>query len=113
MSVERLTGQRVSAVTVVEDYIQIALDRCGITAIVDPVVESGGVLKVRGEAGYFDTLATLPGRTVVAASIVPNDQFRMTLDTGESLRISLAPDAYRFGPEALMVQHEDGSFDVW
>lgn len=108
-----LEGQRLSAVTFVEDYVQLALDHSGISAVVDPEVNHAGNWLKRGDPGYLEALVALPGQHVAVANVVPNEVFEVRFDGGDVFRVVLTPEAHVWGPEAVTVQHDDGSMEVW
>jgi hypothetical protein len=107
---DRIVGQRVSSVCFVEDYWQLVLE--------DATVSFVNATKISASGADHDLpdesrLRGLIGAVVAKTEIEPNDEMRLVFGTAVVLSVTLRPQDYRWGPEAVMIQHADGSFDVW
>jgi hypothetical protein len=58
-------------------------------------------------------LRSLIGEAIEAVDIQPAAHFAMQFGNGATIRVSLDPADYRSGPEALTIQYDDESVDVW
>jgi len=103
-------GEQLSAVTFVQDYVQLHFDGPTITAITRPSVSEGPSTSEFGSQGYRDRLCGLIGKRVTRAYVRLGD--RLQVDFGEqvSLVVSLRPDAYRAAEAAVF---SDGKTEQW
>jgi hypothetical protein len=109
---EGLKGRDVSAVTFVQDYLQLQFDGSFLNVFVWPRLTLKGVVFEFGSSGYRDALCQLIGKTVVGVIEESNVKLGFFFYEEEVLEISLAPRDRR-GPEAAMLQTGDGNFNVW
>jgi hypothetical protein len=108
-----LEGQRLSSVCFVEDYIQLGFERAGVTLINSSTLLLGNALLKDGDAQTPALLRSLIGETIEAVEVQPSVHFAMHFGNGTTIRVSLDPADYRSGPEALTIQYDDDSVDVW
>jgi len=108
-----LKGEQLSAVTFIQDYVQLHFDGPFLTAYVWPHIlnENGSVTpKV---SGYRDTLCELIGKIVVKAFEMPDDRLAIEFANGAVLEVSLR-ESDREGPEAAVFREQAGKgLRVW
>lgn len=107
-----LVGQRLQAVTFVEDYVQLSLERALINLVVSPTIIAEGFEFRSQDPGFSDAMLQLKGRFVTEAFVEDEREFVIAFDSVK-LHIALTPEAHTWGPEAIVIQYEDRSFDVW
>jgi len=66
-----IEGEQLSAVTFVQDYVQLHFDGPTLTTITRPTVVAGDASFDYGAAGYRDRLCALIGHVVKQASVRP------------------------------------------
>lgn len=94
-----IAGEQLSAVTFVQDYVQLHFDGPGLTAITWPVVVVEGRRYERPDPGYRDALCSVISRRVTAASIIAGESICITFGTSAVIMVSLKNEDYR-GAEA-------------
>lgn len=105
-----IEGEQLSAVTFVQDYLQLHFDGPMITAITLPVVISGEARSGIGDIGYRDRLCALIGKKVVSAYVRHNERMQIDFDENASLVVPLTSDQYR---AAEAVIFSDGVSRQW
>ncbi len=103
-ALQEIVGEKLSAVTFVMDYIQLAFDGPMITAYTWPTVQAGDRTFRRGDPSYRDELCARVATDVVAVR-VPRDSIEIMFADGSTIRISLrAEDLSEGVPEAARFQ---------
>ncbi len=105
-----IEGEQLSAVTFVQDYVQLHFDGPMITAITRPVVVAGNVSFDFGAPGYRDRLCDLITKRVACAYVRPGDRLQIDFRDHASLVVSLKQEAYR---AAEAVIFSDGKTEQW
>jgi hypothetical protein len=105
-----IEGEQLSAVTFVQDYVQLHFDGPMITAITLPVAIARDTRWGIGDIGYRDQLCGLIARNVVRAYVRPGDRLQIDFEGGASLIVSLKPKDYR---AAEAVIFSDGKSEQW
>jgi hypothetical protein len=95
----KLVGRKLSSVTFVADYVQLAFDGPGMNAYTTPTVTSGSESLSLGQPGYRDALCAQIG-CIVERTEVDKQRVSIVFESGAVISISLLDDDYR-GPEAL------------
>jgi hypothetical protein len=108
-----IIGERLSAVTFVQDYVQLHFDGPTLTAITRPTVVVADVCFDYGDAGYRDELCALIGQTVKHATVAPHDALRVEFSDGRSFVISLRPDAYRAAEAVVYTDENSAQWASW
>ena len=85
---EELVGEQLSAVTFVQDYLQLAFDGPVLTAVTWPVVTTGERKLRIGERDYRDELCARIARLVKSATC-SDEEIRLSFDDGALFSISL------------------------
>lgn len=107
-----LKGRYLSAVTFVQDYLQLQFDGPFLNLFVWPrVVVSGSTLSL-GMPGYRDALCGQIGKSVAGLAVEADVTLRLFFTDGAMIEVSLLPNA-RLGPEAIVFQDGKGGFAVW
>ncbi len=105
-----IEGEQLSAVTFVQDYVQLHFDGPMITAITRPVVVAGDASFDFGAPGYRDGLCDLIAKNVARAYVRPGDRLQIDFKDRASLIVSLKPEAY-CAAEAVIFS--DGKTEQW
>lgn len=105
-----IEGEQLSAVTFVQDYVQLHFDGPMITAVTRPVVIAGDASFDFDAAGYRDQLCALIARVVSRAYVRLGDRLQIDFPDRASLIVSLKPDAYRAGEAVIF---SDGKTEQW
>jgi hypothetical protein len=106
---ELIVGERLSAVTFVLDYIQLAFDGPGFTVLSPIQIQTPNRTVRTGENGFRDGLCEAIGHTVKSFAIddralnIELDGYRITIDLAASSA----------GPEKLLFDDGDGRLTVW
>lgn len=96
---EELIGEQLSAITFVQDYLQLWFDGPGINVTSRLMVTSPKVSIANGNAGFRDLLCEQIAKVVATVERLPGDALIITFQDKVSLSISLREDDYK-GPEA-------------
>ena len=108
-----LTGEQLSSVIFVADYVQFDFNGPVLSALSHPIVEVKGVRYRFPEQGSRDALCSLIQQSVADAGAQDNRSIDVTFDSGARLSISLAPHSYD-GPEAATFSDPKvGGLLVW
>ena len=105
-----IKGEQLSAVTFVQDYVQLSFDGPTLTCITRPVVVAADKRFDFGALGYRDQLCELIGHRVLAGTVVPGERLKLDFTHGCSLLVSLKADAYRAAEAVLF---SDGATEQW
>ncbi len=98
---EAITGEQLSSVEFVQDYVQFHFDGPYIIALTWPTVEIGGEKLTFGSPRYRDALCERIAHKVLRANLIENESLTIEFDDGATIRISLAVKD-RVGPEAVL-----------
>ncbi|HEY1960217.1 MAG TPA: hypothetical protein VGH28_31625 [Polyangiaceae bacterium] len=110
MELVAIEGEQLSAVTFVQDYVQLHFDGPTLTTITRPTVIAGDASWEYGTLGYRDRLCELIGLVVLRASVRPGDRLQIDFADGKSVSVSLRPEAYRAGEAVIF---SDGDTEQW
>jgi hypothetical protein len=110
MDLVAIRDEQLSAVTFVQDYVQLSFDGPTLTCITRPVVIAADKRFDFGAAGYRDQLCELIGCRVQAGTVVPGERLQVDFADGRSLLVSLKPEAYRAAEAVLF---SDGATEQW
>ena len=102
-----LTGEQLSSVVFVQDYIQLVFDGPTLTAITLPVIKFGDDCYKWGDPGYCESLCGRIAKTVRLAYVVEEKEIHIEFDDGVSILISLRPEDYRAAEAAMFTNGTD------
>lgn len=105
-----IKGEQLSAVTFVQDYVQLTFDGPMLTCITTPMVVASDKKLDFGTPGYRDRLCQLIGSKVLAGTVWPGERLQVDFIGGGSLVVSLRAEAYRAAEAVLF---SDGATDQW
>ena len=105
-----IEGEQLSAVTFVQDYVQLHFDGPMIRAITRPVVVAGDTSFDFDAPGYRDRLCGLIAKKVARAYVRPGERLQLDFQDHASLVVSLKPEKYR---AAEAVIFSDGKTEQW
>jgi hypothetical protein len=105
-----LVGRKLSSVTFLADYVQLAFDGPGMSAYTMPTVACGTETRSFGQPGYRNSLCMQIGSQVKRTE-VGEECVSIIFETGEVISISLRDEDCR-GPEALEF-HLDAKDRFW
>lgn len=109
---KELIGKQLSAVTFVQDYLQLWFDGPGINVISPLTVTTPNVSIENGNAGFRDLLCEQITKIVADVERLPGDALIIIFQDKVSLSISLRENNYR-GPEACYAHgFRDGAWMV-
>jgi hypothetical protein len=111
-TLEELKGRNLSAVTFVQDYLQLHFDGPFLNIFVWPRIMAPAASVDFGMTGYRDGLCAQIGKSVGGVAVEMDANFRLFFTDGSIIEVSLLPDA-RGGPEAVVFQDGKGGFEVW
>jgi hypothetical protein len=94
-----LTGEQLSSVIFVADYVQFDFNGPILSAFSPPIVEVQGVRYRFPDRASRDALCSLIQQFVASARAEDNHSISVVFDSGARLSISLSSDDYE-GPEA-------------
>jgi hypothetical protein len=97
---DELQGEQLSAVTFVQDYLQLWFDGPGINVTNPLQVTSGDQCRVSWQPGFRDLLCGQIAKRVWHVEYLRGDALRITFEDGSSLSISLKSEDYS-SPEAF------------
>jgi hypothetical protein len=105
---QSLVGEQLSAVTFVADYVQLAFDGAGLTALTAVrVIMRDGTRLIVPEPGSRDALCAVIGAEVRAAS-ANVARIRVDFSDGRAVEIPV-DDASYVSAEAAQFHHRDGT----
>ncbi|MBI3649415.1 MAG: hypothetical protein HY231_00010 [Acidobacteria bacterium] len=105
-----IVGEKLSAVTFVQDYVQLHFDGPTLTLLNWPVVEVGESHVQFGMEGYRDKLCEQIGKQVLTASVAEEQEVRIEFTDRSFLFIALEPDDCR---TAETVIFNNGNGGIW
>jgi len=108
-----IEGEQLSAVTFVQDYVQLHFDGPMLTAVTWPVVVFDGRQFEFGFPGYRDALCALIAKKVIRVSISPGDRLEICFGSGDVLSISLRPESYEADEAAIFTDIANKTWAVW
>ena len=112
-SVEGLVGEQLSAVSFIQDYVELHFDGPVIRALTNPIVDSDGTRIEFPAPGSRDALCRFVGRLVTKVEVREAVSLSCHFQGGGSIIIPLDHDSYR-GPEAMHFQGSPtGRRQVW
>lgn len=97
---EQLRGEHLSAVTFVQDYLQLWFDGPGINVTNPLTVQSGGVSVASWQPGFRDALCSLIAKIVATVECREGEAFVIRFEDGSLLSVSLREQDYT-SPEAI------------
>lgn len=97
---EELHGEQLSAVTFVQDYLQLWFDGPGINVMNPLTVQMGSASVTSWQPGFRDALCALITKIVAEVEIRDGEAFIIRFKDGSLLSISLRHEDYT-SPEAI------------
>jgi hypothetical protein len=111
-TLDQLKGNSLSAVTFVQDYLQLQFDGPFLNVFVWPRIIVSAESVSFGAPGYRDQLCSQIGKTVGGVTVEADASLRLYFTDGSIIDVSLLPES-RKGPESVVFQDGDGGFAVW
>lgn len=111
-TLEQLKGRNLSAVTFVQDYLQLQFDGPFLNIFAWPRIMAPAVSVSFEMPGYRDGLCAQIGKTVGGVTVETGISFRLFFTDGSIIEVSLSPNV-RKGPESIVFQDGEGGFAVW
>jgi hypothetical protein len=108
-SLQMLIGEQLSAVTFVQDYLQLHFDGPRLTVFSHPVVTLGEKTFHWGKPGFRDALCNNIAKKVTEVRVAYGESIAIRLADGLTIKISLK-DENSSGGEAV---NFDTGGDVW
>jgi hypothetical protein len=108
-SLQMLIGEQLSAVTFVQDYLQLHFDGPRLTVFSHPVIRLGDQTFHRGKPGFRDALCSNITKKVTEARVAYGDSLSISFGDGSMIKISLKDEDYS-GGEAV---NFDAGGNVW
>jgi hypothetical protein len=108
-SLQVLIGAQLSAVTFVQDYVQLHFDGPRLTVFSHPVVMRGDQTFHWDKPGFRDALCSRIAKQVTAARIAYGESICIEFADGSAIKISLQDEDY-LGTEAV---NFDTGGDAW
>ena len=99
-SLQVIIGEQLSAVTFVQDYVQLHFDGPCLTVFSHPVVMLGGKAFHWGKPGFRDALCNNIAKRVTEARVAYGDSIAIRFADGSTIKISLKDEDY-LGEEAV------------
>ena len=96
---DELRGEQLSAVTFVQDYLQLWFDGPGINVLNPMTITTRAGAVASWAPGFRDTLCEQITKLVADVERRPRESLTIVFEDGASLSISLRPEDYS-GPEA-------------
>ena len=109
-SLRVIIGAQLSAVTFVQDYVQLHFDGPRLTVFSHPIVMLGDETFHWGKPGYRDALCSSIAQTVTEARVAYGDSIVVRFADGSTIKISLKDEDYS-GGEA--VNFDTGGNEWW
>jgi hypothetical protein len=108
-SLQMLIGEQLSAVTFVQDYLQLQFDGPRLTIFSHPVVILGGKTFHWGKHGFRDALCDNIAKQVTETRVAYGDSIAIRFADGSTITISLKDEDYS-GGEAV---NFDAGGNIW
>lgn len=109
-SLQVIIGEQLSAVTFVQDYVQLHFDGPRLTIFSHTVVTLGDKIFHWGKPGFRDALCNSIAQQVTEARVAYGESISVSFADGSTIKISLKDENYR-GGEA--VNFDTGSNEWW
>ena len=109
-SLQVIIGEQLSAVTFVQDYVQLHFDGPRLTVFSHAAVLLGDKTFHWGKPGFRDALCNSIAKKVTDARVAYGDSISISFADGAAIKISLKDKDYR-GGEA--VNFDTGSNEWW
>ncbi len=109
---QQLRGRQLSAVTFVQDYVQLWFDGPGINVSNPLTVYSGGASVTSWQPGFRDALCSAIARIVVAVECHEGEAFVVRFEGDVRLSISLRAEDYTTPEAAYGHGFRDNAFFV-
>ena len=108
---EQLRGEQLSAVTFVQDYLQLWFDGPGINVTNPLTVQTGQLSVTSWQPGFRDALCSQIAKIVAAVECREGEAFIIRFEDGSQLSVSLREQDYTT-PEAIYAHgfRDDVSF---
>ncbi len=97
---EQLRGEQLSAVTFVQNYLQLWFDGIGLNVTNPLTVRTGQLSVTSWQPGFRDALCSQIAKTVAAVECRVGEAFVMRFEDGSQLSVSLCEQDYTT-PEAI------------
>lgn len=108
-----LVGDRVISVTFIHDYMQLHFEHAYLNITNPSTVVTNGVCSKFESAEYANYVRKLIGECVRSVSAQAGSEINIEFANESRFAISLRPEDYEAGPEAVMIQHDSGVWNVW
>lgn len=105
-----IVGRQLSAVVLVQDYVQLQFDGPTLTAITWPVVTVGSSEYEYGRPLYRDMLCERITKVVHSAFVNEGEEIRIDFNDGSVISVSLKPETYSAAEAAIF---NDGPENTW
>jgi hypothetical protein len=96
-SLQMLIGEQLSAITFVQDYLQLHFDGPRLTVFSHVIVSLGDQVFHGGKPGFRDALCNNIAKKVIEARIVNEDSISIRFADGSTIKISLKDKDYSGG----------------
>ena len=96
-SLQVIIGEQLSAVTFVQDYVQLHFDGPRLTVFSHPVVMRGDKTFHWGKPGFRDALCNSLAKKVTEAQVAYGDSITIRFADGSTIKISLKDEDYLCG----------------
>src|SRR5437870_4887889 len=108
-SLQVIIGEQLSAVTFVQDYLQLHFDGPRLTVFSHPIVMRGDKMFHWGRPGFRDALCSSIAKKVTEARIAYSESISICFADGSTIQIPLQDDGYLDG-EAV---NFDAGGNIW
>lgn len=113
VAIVAVEGAQLSAVTFVQDYIQIHFDGPTVTAITLPTVVVGNRRFVPGSPGYRDALCAQIAKIVSRCFVKPGDRLQVEFSDHSLVLVSLRPEDYEAAEAAIFRDDQTQQWASW
>src|SRR5260370_29484286 len=110
-SIEQLAGCPVSAVSFVQDYVELHFDGLILGCFTLPVVRTGDAECHFGAPGYRDRLVAFIGKTPQTVREQDRIELSINFAAGESIKVSLRDEDAECAEAAML--HGEGISSIW
>ncbi len=97
---EQLRGERLNAVTFVQDYLQLWFDGLGVNVTNPLTVQTGQLFATSWQPGFRDALCSQIAKIVTEVECREREAFIIRFEDGSQLSVSLREQDYTT-PEAI------------
>jgi hypothetical protein len=109
-SLQVIIGEQLSAVTFVQDYVQLHFDGPRLTVFSHAVVMLGDKTFHGGKPGFRDALCGSIAKKVTEARVAYGDNISISFADGSMIKISLKDENY---PDGEAVSFDTGGNEWW